>query len=235
MKGFGITKETQGSSSVAIPAPIELTTPNAQFKTGYEFPVAKLVKVAFVPNKEMTVNGVKEERPVLEMLFKDAKNRQITHIEFPLEEGVDKFDEKLQWQQQRIMHIWEETLGLKALPADGIGTSATSFAEFFEDVAKQFNAVKHKEGDVEKVTYATVPLYIKLTYNKDRVQLPMFPNFVQKAVGADGKTVPVEKLVINPTYDKIKATANVNTTANQYKGGTDNTFGGDDTDGFPEV
>ena len=236
MKKFGITKETQGSSNVSIPAPTKLTAPNAQFKTGYEFPVANLVKVHYNPAKEMTTQGVKEEKPVLEFLFKDKKNRQYTHIEFPIEENADKYDSKMEWMSQRIAHIWEETLGLKALPEEGLGTSATNFSEFFEDVAKQFNAITHLEGEKEKVTYPTIPVYMKLTYNKDRVQFPIFPNFIQKAVDANGKVVAVEKLIINPTYDKVEPSANVSNSANKYSGGTDNQFGGADVENdFPDV
>lgn len=229
---FGITKETQGSSNVPIPAPIKLKEPSAQFKTGYEFPVVKLVKVSFNPAKEMTVQGVKEEKPVLEFLFKDAKQRQFTHIEFPIADDDDKFDKKLEWQNQRIMHIWEETVGLKNLPEDGIGTNAQSFEEFFKDVADKFNSVKHTEGDKEKVLYPTIPIYLKLTYNNNRVQLPIFPNFVQRASVA-GKTVEVDKLMIDPVYDKVEPSAPA--TGTKYSSGTDKQFGGDESDDFPDV
>ena len=232
MNKFGITKETQGSSLVPIPAPIKLKEASAQFKTGYEFPVVKLVKISFNPAKEMTVQGVKEERPVLEFLFKDAKQRQFIHIEFPIAEDDDKFDKKLEWQNQRIMHIWEETVGLKNLPEEGIGTNASSFSEFFQDVADKFNAVKVTEGEKEKVLYPTIPLYLKLTYNNSRLNLPMFPNFVQRA-SVGGKTVEVEKLIIDPTYDKVEPSAAVATT--KYSSGTDNIFGGDTGDDFPDV
>ena len=230
---FGITKETQGGGSVPIPAPIKLKEHTAAYKTGYEFPVVKLVKVHFNPAKEMTSDGVKEEKPVLEFLFKDSKNRQFTHIEFPIKDGADRFSDKMEWLNQRIMHIWEETNGVSNLPEEGIGTNAKSFAEFFEDVAAKFNGVTVTEGEKQRVLYPTVPLYIKLTYNKDRQNLPMFPNFIQRAV-VDGKQVPVEKLIINPQYDKIEPSVNTGT-ANKYSGGTDNTFGGADEDDFPDV
>ena len=232
---FGITKDTQGSSILPIPAPIKLDKKQHPYKTGYEFPSCRLVKVHFNPAKEMTVQGVKEERPVLEFLFKDEKNRQITHIEFPIDEAADDFSKKQEWQNQRIMHIWEETIGVAKLPEEGIGTNATSFAEYFEAVANAFNAVKITDGDKEKVLYPTVYLYIKVTYNKDRVQLPIFPNFIQRAKNHKGEILSVEKLDINPTYDKIEPAVNTASTS-KYSGGTDNTFGGGiGDDEFPDV
>ena len=232
---FGITKETQGSSVLPIPAPIKLDKKQPPFKTGYEFPICNLVKVHFNPAKEMTIQGVKEERPVLEFLFKDAKNRQLPHIEFPIDENDDKFNSKLEWMNQRIMHLWEETIGINKLPEEGIGTGAASFAEYFKAVADAFNAVTYTDGEKEKVLYPHIPLYIKLTYNRDRVQLPIFPNFVQRAKNAKGELLSVEKLDINPTYDKIEPAANTASTT-KYSGGTDNQFGGGvPDDEFPDV
>ena len=47
--------------------------------------------------------------------------------------------------------------------------------------------------------------------------------------------LPVEKLDINPTYDKIEPAANTTTTT-KYSGGTDNQFGGAIADDeFPDV
>ena len=136
---------------------------------------------------------------------------------------------------QRIMHLWEETIGINKLPEEGIGTGAASFAEYFKAVADAFNAVTYTDGEKEKVLYPHIPLYIKLTYNRDRVQLPIFPNFVQRAKNSKGELLSVEKLDINPTYDKIEPVANTASTT-KYSGGTDNQFGGGvPDDEFPDV
>lgn len=215
---LGISKDTVGGSTVPIPAPFELDKPTAQYETGYHFPVARLSAVVYIPNKE-TKQGT---RQVLSFIFKDEEKRQYNHIEFPIDETDAKFEDKLEWLQQRMKHIWDETIGESLFPADGLGLNAETFGELYEDVAKKFNSVKTGEGDLAVATYTKTPVYIKLTYNKDRVQFPLFPNFLQRAqVG--GKTVPVTKLIITPSRDKIKPPT-ASTAA--YGGGAETSFGG---------
>lgn len=239
--GFGITSETRGTGYVNIPAPVKLTAPDPQFPTGYRFPVVNLVKISFNPKKEITRNQIKEETVTLEFLFKDSKDRQFTHVEFPIDTTDEKFQSKLEWLNQRIMHIWTELLGVQRLPQGGIGTTATNFTEYFEQVANAFNSIKFVEGEKEKVLYPFIPIYLKLTFNQDRPQLPMFPNFIQSAKSPDGKIRPVEILTINPTHDKIEPTAvNKPKANNPYSGGGTNAdFGAGATGGdfstFPEV
>ena len=223
MRKFGITSETRGASGVSIPAPTKLAAPNPMFTTGYEFPVCKLVSVKFNPVKTIKRAGQETVVYALEFLFKDNKDRQFTHIEFPLDPTSKNAEKEPDWQDQKIKHIWEETIGANKLPAEGIGTTATTEAEYYELIAKAFNDVKVevpnpkakepvKEGEVpptatvSRVAYGQTHLYIKLTYNKNRLQLPLFPNFIQRAV-ENGKQVPVEKLIIDPAYDLTEASA----------------------------
>lgn len=220
---FGISKDTVGGSIVPLPAPIELDKATEQFKTGYEFPVCRLVSVSFDPKKEMKgQGGVKEEKPVLVFVFKDDKNRQLTHLEFPINETDAKFDSKMEWMNQRLKHIWDETIGDRLFPEAGLGSNASNFSEFFEDVAKQFNKVKSGEGDAAKLVYSARPLYIKLVYNGSRVQLPLFPNFLQRATDGE-KKLPVIALNIDPARDKVKPATRAG--ASNYGGGTDASFG----------
>lgn len=222
---LGISKDTVGGSTVPIPAPYKLDKPNEQFTTGYHFPIAKLVAVSYIADKAMKQNGVDVTKPVLSFIFKDDKNRQYQHIEFPVDEDDAKFESKVEWLNQRVKHIWDETIGDKMFPQEGLGANAETFAELFKDIADKFNAVKTGEGEQARVVYAQTLLYIKLTYNKDRVQFPLFPNFVQRAKIAD-KVVPVVTLTITPSRDKVEPPASTSAPALGYAGGTDNTFGG---------
>lgn len=238
--GFGVTKETRTGSVVNLPAPSKLPAPTPQFTTGYSFPVAKIVKISYNPAKEVTRNGVKETIPTLEYLFKDNKDRQFTHIEYPIDMTKDKAQDMIQWLNERVMHIWNETLGINRLPESGIGVGANSFEEYFKAVADTFNSVKYQDGDKEKVLYPTIAIYVKLTYNQDRLQLPMFPNFIQRAVDDKNQPRPQEILTINPNYDKLEPTERKKAT-NPYatSGGTNAEFGGGDTgadySSFPDV
>lgn len=232
-KKFGISKEQQGSNIVNIPAPVKLSSHNPLFPLGYEFPIAKIVNIAVDPAKKMKESGLEVEKPVLIIVFKDAKARQFTHMEFPINDDDEKFDSKMDWLNQRIKHIWDEVIGADKFPANGIGSDAKDFGEFYTAVAAAFNSFGIKKEGTEQVAhpYATVPLYLKLTYNGDRLNLPLFPNFIQRAKSGD-KQVPCEKLLINPNRDAIEIKAKQTT----YSGGTDHAFGGGTTsDDFPDV
>lgn len=257
MRKFGITSETRGSSNVSIPAPIKLNTPDPMYKTGYEFPVCKLVSVTFNPEKKITRNNVEVVVHTLEFRFQDNKERQYTHIEWPLDPTSKNADKEPEWQDQRIKHIWEETIGVDKLPSTGLGTSAKTEAEYFKLVADGFNTVKAsilnpkyiagqapEEGKapipqtVERVAYGQTYIYIKLTYNKTNLQMPLFPNFVQRAE-ANGKQLPVEKLQIDLKYDKVEPSISASNAPNAASGlstGLDATFGGSSAgdDDLPE-
>lgn len=246
MRQFGITSETRGSSNVSIPAPTKLSTPNPQFTTGYSFPVARLVAVKFNPAKPIKRNGVETTIHALEFLLKDEKDRQFTHIEFPIDPAGKNPERDAQWQDQRIKHIWEETIGADRLPKEGLGTSAKTESEYFKLVAEGFNAVRvevtnpkygqpveegkdpHPEK-VSRVLYGQTPIYVKLTYNKTNLQLPLFPNFFQRAMN-QGKLVVVDRLLIDLKYDQTEpsiSASNTPSAAAGLAGGLDNTFGTD--------
>lgn len=244
-KKFGISKETQGSSIVPIPAPVKLGANAteiqlAQYKTGYIFPIATLVNVVFDPEKPMKESGVEVTKPVLIFIFKDSKNKQFTHVEFPVEETDQKYDSKREWFEQRVKHIWDETIGANKFPDEGIGSDLTeesTFGDYFKAIADAFNKVVVGEGDKQHKLYALNPVYIKLTYNGDRLQFPLFPNFLQKAKEGD-KILPVESILINPTRDVIEIKAkSVGSAASGLSTSRDNNFGGSGDAGydFPDV
>lgn len=238
---FGINKETRGTAILPIPAAVKLPAVTAQWKTGYEFPIVRLLNVSFIENKEITRGGVSETTSVLQFFFKDGKDRQFTHLEFPLDPSVNKYEEKVEWLNQRIKHLWDETIGEQHMPENGIGTGAKTFAEYFKAVAEAFKSVTYTKGEGESAKtlplYPSVLLYLKLTYNQDRLQLPMFPNFVQRAVGLDNSKLPCEGLLINPEYDAIepKARQKAAPTTGYTNTGTNAGFGDVDTSDFPDV
>jgi hypothetical protein len=256
MRKFGITEQTQGSQGVQLPAPIKLNTPNPMFKTGYEFPLCKLVAVSFNPEKKIKRGGVETLVYALEFRFKDAKDRQYTHIEWPLDPTSKNAEKEPEWQDQRIKHIWEETIGSEKLPKEGLGTGAKTESEYFKLIADGFNSIKisvlnpkyvpnetPKEGQepisqtVDRVAYGQTFVYLKLTYNKTNLQLPLFPNFIQRGV-INGAQVPVEKLMIDLKYDNVEpsiSTSNTPSAAAGLSTGLDATFGGANFDGdLPE-
>ena len=221
-KKLGISKEQVGGSTVSIPAPIELKDHNPQYPTGYIFPIAKLDSVYCDPKKTMKEAGVEVEKPVLVFIFKDDKNRVSTHMEFPIDEDDLKFDSKLDWTNQRVRHIWDETIGSDKFPEEGLGTDAVTFEDLYKAIADAFNGeVIKKEGEDKPIKRFNInPCYLKLTYNKDRANFPLFPNFVQRAV-VNGNKVPCETLTINPSRDNVKPV--VKPDAYTPEGG--NTFG----------
>lgn len=192
---FGVTKETKAVNSAPLLTATKLTAPDPQYPAGYKFPVAHLVNVVFNPTlakkDETTV-------PVLQFIFKDKDQRQYTHTEWVIEDTDSKFQDKMDGMNSRIKHIY--TSVFEKFPDAGVGTEATSFANFFELVAKAFNNKVTGEGDTKKKVYPSIPLYYKLTYYKTRLGFPLSPNFLERVVPSK----PCKLLAINPTYDKLE-------------------------------
>ena len=231
-KKLGISKDLQASAGIPIPAPRKLDKATQQFPNGYDFPIAQLVKVYCDPKKVVKRNGEDTEEAVLGFVFATAggnntPKKQYTSIEFPIDSDDDNFDKKFEQLASRIKHIFCEVIGESKFTEEAM--TGDTFEEFFTNVAAEFN--KHKvttgEGDAAKTVpvYTKNSVYIKITYYKDRLQTPLYPNFVQKAYNG---TQPIAcELIINPTYDKIEAQAKVVAGGNAaYGGGTNNTFGG---------
>ena len=202
-KKLGISKEQQGGSIVSLPAPIKLKDHNPQFPTGYIFPICKLESVFCEPKKKMKEASIEVEKPVLVFIFKDEKGRQTQHFEFPLDEDDVKFDSKIEWMHQRVRHIWDEVIGSSKFPAEGLGQEAENFEELFTVIAKAFNSQVSVIDEKETKVFSTVPLYIKLVYNKDRANIPLFPNFVQRAK-LNGNIVACDMLSINPARESVE-------------------------------
>jgi hypothetical protein len=244
---LSVNKNTQGQSGVPIPAPIKLKEITPLFKGGYEFPIAKLVSVKFDPKKEVKIKNSdeKEEKPVLIFVWKDAKDRQFTQMEFPIASDDANAEMKVDALQQRLKHIWDVMIGDDIDP----DFSGDSFAEFFKNAAEAFNGQKVtrrlKDGETipegeEAPTvprYTTQQVYIKLTYYKTNLQIPMFPNFIQRA-GTSQARIPCETLIINPKNDQLQPSEKANKgNGNQnFNNSLDNEFIGEDLgDDFPEV
>lgn len=232
---LSINKDTRGSANNPIPAPRLLGLATTIFPHKYEFPVAHLVNISFDPKKEVKRNDVTENVPALIFVFKDREKRQFTHIEFPLDPTDDKIKQKQDALISRIKHIWDETIGADKL-TDGVMQGA-SFAEFYENVAKGFNAVTYTKDDKVYKTYTASPLYIKLTYYNSELQIPQYPNFIQPAT-SNGQPKVCE-LRINPQYDsvepKAKAKAGGNQSGHNNEFGSEGSFGGSFSEDLPDI
>lgn len=232
MSKLGIKKDLQAKAGIPIPAPKKLDKHTALFPNGWEFPVANLVNVTFDAEKSISRNGVEEKVPALTFVYKAKDGKQFTQVEFPIDMDDEKFDNKHTALTQRIKHIFEEVLGESKFEE----IEADTYAELFEKTAAMFNKHVGTKGEGEDAKkfklYSTTPIYLKLVYYKDRLQVPMYPNIVQRAMGSNGQ-VPCE-LMINVTYDKTEPEAKAKANSS-YGGGTDNQFGGGDFGDFPAI
>lgn len=197
---FGITTETKASNNAPLLVATRIEN-DAQFPSGWKFPVANLVNV--ISNNEYEKKDGNKV-PVLQFIFRDADKRQHMHTEWEVEADDTKFQEKKDGLDVRIAHIYTAIFG--KVPAEGIGTDATSWGDYFNKVAHAFNSKVTTKGEGEEAVktkyYPTVSLYYKLTFYKTRMNFPLSPNFLEKAI----KDKPCKLLAINTTYDKLVPT-----------------------------
>jgi len=196
---FGITQDTKSTNNVPLLTPTKLEGTNSEFPSGWKFPVARLVNVVCNPEFAKKDGST---TPILQFVFRDADQRQHTHIEWVVESDDAKFEDKRGWMNSRIKHIYEAVFG--SFPEKGVGTNATSFVEFFNAVAAAFNGVvtTKKVGDEEKKVkyYPTVNLYYKLTYYKGNLKFSLAPNFLEKKEASK----PCKLLTIDLKYDNVE-------------------------------
>ena len=233
---LGIKKDLQSSAGIPINAPARLDKRTEFYPNSWEFPIVQLVKVSFNPAKEINRNGEVETTPVLQFVFVTKGGKQFTHIEFPIEEDDAKFEDKVGYLQQRVKHIYDAVVGASKFKENSM--EGDTFAELFENIANAFNAevITKGEGELAKTVtlYSMNFAYLKLVYYQTRIQMPMFPNFIQKAF--NGSQQLVCELAVNPKYDKVEATAPAQANTQQYSGGTSNSFGGGgDFPDFPSI
>ena len=191
---FGITQETKTSNATAILVAEKIEGSTA-FPNGWKFPIAKLVNVVYNPTFE---KKDKEIVAILDFIFVDADKRKFTHREWEIPLSDASLKVKMDGQASRIAHIYSELLGL--VPAEGIGTGATSFKEFFAKVEEQFNAGVTVKDEKTIKNYTINSAYIKLTYYKKNYGFPLSPNFLERVV--QGK--PCTSLTIHPVHDKLE-------------------------------
>lgn len=233
-KKLGFSKDVEGKSGIPIPAPHKLNTRTDIYPNGYSFPIGKLVNVVFNAEKEVNRNGVTDTTPALTFVFRTADGKQFTHVEWPIEDNDDKFQDKYDRLQRRLRHIFDETIGANKFEE----FEADDFKEFFEIMGNQFNKHTYVVGEGENAKtlkhYANTSIYIKVTYNGTRLQFPLYPNFVQRA-GTKEKMIPCD-LLITPQYDKIEPVEAKRATP--FSTGTDNTYGGGTStfaEDFPDI
>lgn len=234
----GAKTDTVAKAGIPIPAAKKLPAPTDIYPHGYEYPVAKLVRVSYDPAKDVKKNDVITPTPVLTFTYIDATGKQFTDVIFPIDEEEDeKFFKEVETLNQKMMHIWDETIGRNKFVENSMDggdgeDDKENFKIMFDNICKAFNAhtveIAGKEGqEAKKIPlYSTVPVYFKVTYYKDRLQVPKYPNWIQRAYDSKNQQVPCE-FIINPTYDKLTAEAKVVNKENQnYGGARSNDFGG---------
>ena len=196
---FGIGAETKASNNVPIP-PVTQGTPTSVYPTGYIFPMSKLVNV--ISNPEFEKKDLSKVA-ILQFVFRDKDGRQFIHTEWPVESNDAKFKEKIEGMNVRIKHLYLVTFG--TFPAQGIGKTASSFGEFFNIVADEFNSKTYvpkgsPEGTKPKKLYSAYDFFLKLVYYKDRLGFPLGPNFIERV---NPQAITCKQLTINPRYDHI--------------------------------
>lgn len=187
---FGITQETKATNAIPILVATKVEN-DTRFPNGWKFPVATLVNVVYNPEFD-TKDG---KRAVLQFVFRDADKRQHTHIEWEVDNDDAKVSEKLDWLSVRVKHIFTTVFG--GFPKEGIGNTATNFKEYFDAIGKAFNDRVDEAGHK---LYAKTPVYIKLTYYKKNLGLPLSPNFLEAVI----KDSPCKTLNIHPVHDKLE-------------------------------
>ncbi len=234
---LGIRKDLEAKAGIPISTAKRLDGNNPQYPTGYEFPLVKLVNVVFTADKE--VGQDKVPTPVIAFVFKGEGDKQFTGMEFPLDYDDAKFDMKLEALQKRLRHIFDETIGTDKFVEGSM--DGDTFAELFENVAKAFNAVTVTKGEGETAKqvklYAEGTHYFKLVYYQTRLQIPMFPNFIQRAI-VNKQAVPCELRITVGTDElepKAKAKASGFGATGNGLGGEGFNVGNMGMDSFPDV
>lgn len=184
--GFGITKDTKAGNATKMLPPIKIA-PTAKFPNGYEFPKASLVNVIAKDEYE-TKNG---KTQVLQFVFRDAEGRQHIRTEWAQDHTDAKYLKKMSSLNERVNHMYLSIY--PALPEGGIGTDATSFFDYFQQLEKAFKV----NPDLSKIKF-----YLKLVWFNGNLDFPYSPNFMEKVI----KDKPCT-LEVNLKYDTVEQTA----------------------------
>lgn len=158
---------------------------------------------------------------VLDFKFVDPDRvKSFTHREFiPKGKSNTKQTEKENYDDRkmrfntRIKHIWEE---YAQFPSEPLGKGALSWNQLFTMVANSFNTSNNggpiymrKEGDKS----FTIPVWLKNTYDNDNnIQLPMFPNFIERITPETNASNKPKVLQINLKFDKMEQTKKLDNT-----------------------
>lgn len=185
---FNVTKETKSSNT-------------------YEFAGTGIhPNVVLVSVGKHTYGDAPNQKTALKFQFKNNEGREFSHLEFPFEATDSNAATKVEGMCTRIAHIYR-AFGLEIPEGAMVGAS---FSEFTDNVIKTFNGT---EPDAVPI-YKGVSLYIKIVYNKaNTLAFPYSPNFIEKMI-PNKHTM----LVMNPKFDKLKATEK---TAATYGAGGD--------------
>ena len=233
-----LNKSLEGSSTVKMTNVTPLDKPTTMFPKGFSYPMARLVKVASV-EYETEVMGQKSTAKRLEFTYREVgadKKGTLVVSEFAPKEDANQ-EKNLDYLQRRVMHVFENTIGKGRMQND---IEAETFDEFFDKLAVEFNSHTYDKEGKEAKMYSRTPVYLKVLYgtgnNSNRQQLPLFPNYIEKAFNEKGVQVPCS-LDINPSRDIISAPTVPTSNMPNAGMGTNNLLGGGglgSEDDFPE-
>ncbi len=181
---FGVTTETKSRNQTPI-------------KAG--FTKAILTKVV----KEIVGKDENNKFTILTFYFIDIEGiGTYKHTEWIIKPTENKAKDKQNWLNSRIKHLYE---AYAPFPANGIGVGATSWEDFFDKVASAFNTGNngipiYQRTDKDK----TLPIvtWIKLTYYKQELKFPNFPNFIERVT--ENNIAEPKILFIDKKTDVIK-------------------------------
>lgn len=190
MTGFGVTNETQGRNKTPF---------------GSGFTKSILMDVV---SEEI---GKTEKYTVLNFSFVDIEGiKTHKHTEFALKETDPKYAQKMGWMNSRIKHLFET---YAKFPDGGIGTAATNFKEYFDQIAVAFNTSREGKkiyttgsGTIESPEATNLVVWTKLTYDtKGQIGFPLMPNFIER-ISATNQDKP-KSLSIDLRYDNLEQKA----------------------------
>ncbi len=164
---FGVTEDVKSS----VKAPFEVSRQHP-FNTAY------LIDVVSEEVEFKKGDKANTKQPVLKFTFASPdKTKQHVETYFEVDETDTKYNDKVDWFNQKMKHLYETFVPFKAFGG------GNSWAEYFTSIADAFNGTVREDGKepVHKPIYKNKLVWLYLTYNnRGRLQIG-FPNFVEAA------------------------------------------------------
>lgn len=193
-------------------------SPPVKDGTVWKFPTVYLVDVQSIGQEIGSGERQGQTERVLRMDFSDQPKgkggkKGFRALFWPVNPSGDeeKDAKNIETVQTQIKHIFDQ---FKTLKEDEYLGSGDTWEELFDSIAEAFNT-----GAEGQPIYGQVPTWLKLTYYRNNLQLPRFPNFIERKAGNFPQT-----LSVNLQYDTVEQTANDNPMGSPAGGGSPDDF-----------